>query len=618
MDNAKETIMNIYHDLLGKDIDSKLLRYWEKQLSTGQQSFDDFLKEIYHSLDYKSNVTTRFKKIYYEQVDVNLSIQTLRDFHKNFEGQCVSDKDIFIFITHQKSYIDKYSKIIKNVYLKTRNEPLNTDPVALTIQHTMDLEEEDYFENQKNNENNHDETFKNNDESEKYVSHMLSFYLDRFRNIPDYAMESLFDDMISNLHEHTQQNEAENKDDDENKTQQENKAQEIGEVKKVKEVKENDETGNEAENTENTDELMDMFIQQNYRERYNMDLPKKDVGHIRECIRDPVKIFTKIQQIEKLENIVTQLQDDLREFTQGKSLTTEYEKRKDREKRHKRDKEKEKEKEKETFLAGVNAETLDAFERSFKRPMFVHEYFKYVLQKAYEPDPTPITQFQGIYEKFVEDFNIMRRILNDYINVTLDEYTFVKKYLYEVDDARFFTQIVDEIVNSDDYKRFMCEKLDELYRSLFKESLQDHDITYVFKKVYFEKLDLYNEALNDRLIELKTETDDIISHIFTQYTKVLERPPDVYEINELVQKYRALLPTMSYDDINKDTEQTLIMSLEFHDILKKKIKQVVPHIKPRVLFDHLKALIADLDGETMETLEHKIKKIAESNEESYL
>ena len=612
MDNAKETIMNMYHDLLGKDIDSKLLRYWEKQLSTGQQSVDDFLKEIYHSLDYKSIVTNRFKKIYYEQVDVNLSIQTLRDFHKSFEGQSVSDKDIYIFITHQKPYINKYSAIIKNVYLKTRNEPLNTDPVALTIQHTINIEKEEDTENDIENEeypkDNDDKNFKNNDEYEQYVSYMLSFYLDRFRNIPNYTMESLFDDMIGNLHEREITN-----------IKQQN--QQIKEQEKEQDNEENqekDETRNKEKNGENTDELMDTFIQQKYRERYDMDLPKKDVGHIRECIRDPVKIYTKIQQIENLENVVSQLQDDLKEFTHGKSLSTEYEKRKDKEKRHKREKEKEKEREKETYLAGVNTETLDAFERAFKRPMFVHEYFKYVLQKAYEPDPTPITQFQGIYEKFVQDFNIMRRILNDYINVTLDEYTFVKKYLYEVDDARFFTQIVDEIVNSEDYKRLMCEKLDELYRSLFKESLQDHDISYVFKKVYFEKLDLYNEALNDRLIELKTETDDIISHIFTQYTKVLERPPDVYEINELVQKYRALLPTMSYDDINKDTEQTLIMSLEFHDILKKKIKQVVPHIKPRVLFDHLKAIIADLDGETMETLEHKIKKIAESNEESFL
>lgn len=264
-------------------------------------------------------------------------------------------------------------------------------------------------------------------------------------------------------------------------------------------------------------------------------------------------------------------------------------------------------KEKEKELK-IDEENINNFERVFKRPMYTQEYFKYVLNNTH-----PIN-FTKIYDAFYHNYNTLRNIRKDYLNENFDEYVCIREYIDQFDNPDFLNTIVDTLIEWDAYKSKMCEQVQNNYRHLFQETLEQNDVEYVFNKIKAEKLSLFDERVNEILIELKTETDDIISKIFVQFMKVLERPPDTYEILEYIQIYRSLgYGTM--ENVDLQTELNLIKTLEFQDILKKKLKQKIPKIMPRVLFKYLEQLIKGINEESgVDSLMQKIDKFAEKEE----
>lgn len=252
---------------------------------------------------------------------------------------------------------------------------------------------------------------------------------------------------------------------------------------------------------------------------------------------------------------------------------------------------------------------IEAFEEASKRPMYVMEYFKYVIEQKHDP-----TSFTEIYNNQLQQYNKLREILSSFTDKQLSEYEFVKDFIYKVDEPSFFESIIDDIVSSEEYQKCTTNVIVQKYRSLFDEELETNDINYIFGKLKAKKLDKYNDEVSSIIINVKNETDEIISKIFELFMYVLERQPDIYEIDSFVQLFREYASSDSSMDINLKVEKMLIERLEFHEILKKRIKTLYKTMKgkdilPSVLYDLLQKSIYQLDNITMSTIDLLLTKL---------
>lgn len=244
-----------------------------------------------------------------------------------------------------------------------------------------------------------------------------------------------------------------------------------------------------------------------------------------------------------------------------------------------------------------NLEFIDEFEAVYQRPMFVQEYFKHVDMR----NDASIDVLK-LHSEHNFKYNRMREIFETYTGKTISEYYYVHKFLFLVDDENFFVGIVDDIVASGEYKRGMTKVLVDKYASMFDAPLSEMDADYIFEIVRAQKLDIVSDTLASILTSLKEETDKIIGAIFKIYNLVLERPPDMNEIEQYVSHYRN-----GWVDAN--LEKVLMRTLEFHDNIKKMIKaehgSTMP-LLPSVLYDILNRVLiklADLDmGNIRETI----------------
>jgi len=251
---------------------------------------------------------------------------------------------------------------------------------------------------------------------------------------------------------------------------------------------------------------------------------------------------------------------------------------------------------------------LHAFEIAFKRPMYVQEYFKYV------PGRVPVEEYPSLANAHSINYNKLREIYTAYTDIDMDEYTYVKTYLYEVDISGFYDTIIDRIVESDEYAECIKDVLVDKYKSMYDEDLDSNDVAYIFNIVKKQKLGHSDDKLTGVLASVKKETDIIISHIFKQFTDVLERQPDVFEIDQYVAYYRERLASSSLEIIDVQLETILMHSLEFHDIIKKKIKNIYVSTKkreivPSIVFGLLNKILSVIDECKMSNIDELITSV---------
>lgn len=266
-------------------------------------------------------------------------------------------------------------------------------------------------------------------------------------------------------------------------------------------------------------------------------------------------------------------------------------------------------------LPEVNKDIIDAFEAAFSRPIYIHEYFKY---QTASPDEFPL-----IYDVHVQNFNHLQEIYKTYTGVCVDEYNgYIKKYLDLVDEPSFFDQIIDEIINSDQYEQGMRVQIFKKFKSLYDEDLDAQDISYLFDIIKKQKLSISDDMISRILAMYKQNTDDIMNHIFKTYVLVLGRQPDMYEIEQYSVHYRNEIDNtqdVTYDIIDSNLESKLMRSLEFHDIIKKKIKELYTEMKGKdilssLLFDVLNRVLLKIQEKDMKfsDVEGEIKLILET------
>ena len=246
----------------------------------------------------------------------------------------------------------------------------------------------------------------------------------------------------------------------------------------------------------------------------------------------------------------------------------------------------------------LNTKCVELFFKTFERPMFVEEYFYYVIKNK-------IYNFEDIYEKYVLNMNTFTNITIEYTNKIPNEYTFVKKYLLFNEsnkyDDDFFKSVIDEVVTSIEYENEMKRIVTSKYYAMYNENLENDDILYYFSRIKHLKLNLQDDTVEGQIIKLKTETDLYIRNIFEIYTTVLDRKPDVNEIGTLLSKYRT---SGDSDIVNNYLEIDLVKSIEFNEMIKKKIQESFlekfnKEILPSKLYAIMRTCIKDIENSNM-------------------
>jgi hypothetical protein len=128
-----------------------------------------------------------------------------------------------------------------------------------------------------------------------------------------------------------------------------------------------------------------------------------------------------------------------------------------------------------------------------------------------------------------------------------------------------------DIVISDEYQKKMTDKIKQLHDTMYGEEMVDEDCAYLFNRIRDRQLGILNEDLNRLIAEFKKETDEIVQKVFDIYMEVYEREPEDDELNGHVTFMRMTTDTgIAEATIKKDLRN----ALEYHDVLKKRIKKV--------------------------------------------
>jgi hypothetical protein len=212
---------------------------------------------------------------------------------------------------------------------------------------------------------------------------------------------------------------------------------------------------------------------------------------------------------------------------------------------------------------------LESASTVFQRKMFVQEYIWYG-SAMFEQSRTSVAAMR---EEFVAAYQRVREIYVSYTNdEDFTEYEFVKKHLAEYKLPGFVELLPSRLLQTPVYETQMKTKLRHMYKELYDEDLDPDGMEYLFQTVKSLQLGVHAGDLYNRVQDFKAETDTIIENIFYVYTTTFARSPDNDELRNLVQEYRAGRNNKNTSEINEAIILRLMNTLEFHDIIKSKLR----------------------------------------------
>jgi hypothetical protein len=216
---------------------------------------------------------------------------------------------------------------------------------------------------------------------------------------------------------------------------------------------------------------------------------------------------------------------------------------------------------------------LQTFEEVFRRKMFVEEFIWHgpqILSSSAE-------DIRELHKSFAEAYNRVREVYVAYIDDQgFDVYRFVQMHLHEYSTPDFLHGLPPRLIDTDRYVQCMSTKLRGLYRSFYDDDLDAAGFEYLFRSVRSRSMGVHDEDLPARVRAFRDETDTIVENIYFVYTSTFMRSPEEDELHELVQEYRTRLRDEQAHivRINEDVSIRLMATLEFHDVIKGKLKLV--------------------------------------------
>lgn len=208
---------------------------------------------------------------------------------------------------------------------------------------------------------------------------------------------------------------------------------------------------------------------------------------------------------------------------------------------------------------------LDAWESEAGRPMYVQEYLKYsnACDMSEERVRAAVQQHRVVYEH-------ARKLQDKYADRQLSEHDFVRLHIHAMDEPEFLQRMLEDVLGSEEYRAMMTQALVDMHRRLYDAPPDADSTAYMFSQALTEQLALNDERLRDLVVTFRRECDAQAARVHEVYLKVYGREPDVDEVAQVLPAYRA--SNGGYDDVDARVVRQLMSGLEFHDVIKKKIK----------------------------------------------
>ena len=215
-------------------------------------------------------------------------------------------------------------------------------------------------------------------------------------------------------------------------------------------------------------------------------------------------------------------------------------------------------------------EIVDIYETVVQRNMSAREFLLFASDLSTVQDK--VAQCKNYSKKIDEHFVSVRDIVKRYLEEDLGRDAFISKHLIAAFTVDNYSQILqDEIVVSTEYRTKMTAKIKQLHDKMYGEDMVEDDCAYLFDRVRERKIEISNEDLNIFIAEFKKETDEIVQRVFDIYMEVYEREPEEDELNGHVTFMRMTKDKMI---AHSTIKSELRNALEYHDVLKKRIKKV--------------------------------------------
>ena len=239
---------------------------------------------------------------------------------------------------------------------------------------------------------------------------------------------------------------------------------------------------------------------------------------------------------------------------------------------------------------------ITAFESIYARSMNAWEYVLYAAQQ-----PTDIVSFLNARKQSHDTaYDRVKELRQVYLDDTIDEADFIRDYLHDIHKPDFLECLKHDILSSDAYKHKMSGRISSLYKTMYDEELLEEDSENIFASVKGKAYELFNEELNGVLVDYKNETDQLTERLYRIFITTYEREPDIHELTTFLRLYRKH-PDIDIQEVDAMVEKELVASLEYHDVLKQKIKQSYTdkkhaNILPSITFKVLKMVLERLPG----------------------
>ncbi len=210
---------------------------------------------------------------------------------------------------------------------------------------------------------------------------------------------------------------------------------------------------------------------------------------------------------------------------------------------------------------------VDEWEREAGRPMYVHEYLKQSLLPSSGSGGgvdvrAAVQHHRRVYEH-------ARKIQEKYADRQLDEYAFVRDHIRDMDAPEFLQRMLEDILRSDQYRDLMTQAIVDTHRRMYDAPPDADSTAYMFARALAEQMALHDERLRELVVSFRTECDAQAARVHELYLKVYGREPDAEEVTQALPAYRG---DPAHERVDARVVQQLMSGLEFHDVLKKKIK----------------------------------------------
>jgi len=280
---------------------------------------------------------------------------------------------------------------------------------------------------------------------------------------------------------------------------------------------------------------------------------------------------------------------------------------------------------------------LEEFRRIAKRPMYVQEYLRYRAHRdrlgwwrkggggsSAIDEEDMRRQFAADSVAVITLANVIRDVRERYLGMDSSEYDAVRTHLHllpaptasgHAPSAEAMAALIrEEAIATPEYEAAMRKRLSDTHEGIYTAgsvALSADDLRRLFARAKRAGLSLVDDGLRACVSEYQEENDQIQDNIFGVFTAVYDRQPDRQELERHVAVYRGDGGPDGGDRVepermaqqNARLECELASDLEFHDVLKKKVKQryMEAHgtgIFASALYATLRRLVRELQEET--------------------